>query len=199
MAELSSVDRQDEGQSNTSQKTEALPGHINETVKALARLHAGHRENATPLQNAIDWLTASAASPRFIGGLTLLVGAWIAINLFLGCHAWDAPPFNWLQGIASVAALYITILILSTQRRDNRLSRFREQLVLELVILSEQKAAKAIELLEELRRDDPHIHNRDDRKAAAFAVPTEPEAVLDAIQATHDESKQSPIRPNRRQ
>jgi len=105
----------------------------------------------------------------------------MGVNLLLGHRAWDEPPFAWLQGITGLAALYMTILIVSTQRHDDELAAYRERLMLELVILSEQKTAKVIELLEELRRDDPHIHDRLDQEADALSVPAEPQAVLDAI------------------
>ena len=40
------------------------------------------------------------------------------------------------------------------------LGQRRELLILELAILSEQKTAKVIQLLEEVRRDNPLIHDR---------------------------------------
>jgi uncharacterized membrane protein len=58
---------------------------------------------------------------------------------------------------------------------------------LELVILSEQKTAKVIQLLEEIRRDNPLIHNRVDQDADAMAQPTDPSSVLDAIGEIHAE------------
>jgi uncharacterized membrane protein len=70
-------------------------------------------------------------------------------------HPWplDAPPFNWLRAAVGDAALYITALILITQRRERtRFSDLREPLNLELVITNEQKTAKVIQLLEGLRR-----------------------------------------------
>ncbi len=60
--------------------------------------------------------------------------------------------------------------------------------MLELVILSEQKTAKIIELIEELRRDDPHIRNRLDDEATALSAPAEPQAVLKAIKSKYDEA-----------
>jgi hypothetical protein len=47
--------------------------------------------------------------------------------------------------------------------------------------LSEQKSAKIISLLEEQRRDHPHLENRVDTEAAAMAVAADPQTVLDAI------------------
>ncbi len=80
----------------------------------------------------------------------------------------------------------MTVLILVTQRREDQLASHREQLTLELGILSEQKAAKIIELLEELRRDMPHVRDRVDEEAVAMSAPADPEAVLNAIKETHD-------------
>jgi uncharacterized membrane protein len=61
------------------------------------------------------------------------------------------------------------------------LTSHHEQLTLELAILSEQKAAKIISLLEELRQDHPEIHNRVDHEAAAMSAPADPKSVLESI------------------
>ncbi len=170
--------------------TPILPAHIDDTVKAIARLHAEHYEQATPLQRTIDRLTAGAGRPEFVGVLTLVIFGWIGLNVILpalGSRTLDEPPFPWLQGAVSLTALYMTVLILTTQRREDQLASHREQLTLELGILSEQKAAKIIELLEEMRRDDPTLRNRVDREAVAMSTPADPQAVLDAIKDTHEE------------
>jgi uncharacterized membrane protein len=75
----------------------------------------------------------------------------------------------------------VTVLILTTQRRDDQLAGYREQLTLELAILGEQKSAKTIALLEEMRADSPHLRSRADSEAAAMAVAADPQTVLDAI------------------
>ena len=171
-------------------KTPILPAHIEDTVQAIARFHADHHERATPLEKMNAALTARAGRPQFIGLLTGVVIGWMALNLVaigLGHAPLDGPPFNWLQGAIGLAALYMTSLILTTQRRDDQLAGMREQLTLELAILSEKKAAKIIELLEELRRDHPHIQDRIDHEAVAMSSPADPEAVLEAIKETHEE------------
>ena len=87
-------------------------------------------------------------------------------------------------------SLYIVVLILATQRREYQLAQLREQLTLELAILSEQKTAKVIQLLEESRRDNPLIRDRVDQEAEAMAQPADPQSVLDAIKETHAEAEQ---------
>ena len=56
-------------------------------------------------------------------------------------------------------------------------------MTLELAILSEQKSAKIIALLEEFRRNDPNQGNQCDEVAEAMAQPADPQVVLDAIRA----------------
>jgi uncharacterized membrane protein len=167
-----------------------LPAHIETTVAAIARLHAEHHKRATPFQRFTEDLTAKVGQTRFVGWLTLFVGSWIVINVvavLTGRQPFDAPPFSWLELLVSLAALYMTALILSTQRRDDELASHREQLTLELAILSDQKSAKIIKLLEEMRRDHPDLRDRVDNDAHVMSTPTDPQAVLDAIKASHDE------------
>ena len=174
-----------------SQTPEILPAHIEETIQAIARLQAEHHRSATPLQHAVERLTALIGRTPFVGGLTVVLVVWIGGNLLaaqLHLPVLDAPPFNWLQGVSGVLALYITVFILSTQRRENELSELREQLNLELVITNEQKTAKVIQLLEELRRDMPQVFNRRDAEAEAMARPANPEIMLEAIKETQDMS-----------
>ena len=122
-----------------------LPAHIEETIRSIARLHAEHHQNATPLQRAVDRITALLGRPRFMGILTVIAAGWISLNLLataLGYRAIDPPPFSELGGAVSLASLYLVVLILATQRREYQLAQLREQLTLELAILSEQKTAK---------------------------------------------------------
>jgi uncharacterized membrane protein len=170
-----------------------LPTHIEETIRSIARLHAEHHQNATPLQRAVDRMTALLGHPRFIGVLTVTVAGWISLNLLaavLGYRPIDPPPFPWLGGVVSLLSLYMVVLILATQRHNDQLAQHSEQLSLELAILSEQKTAKVIQLLEESRRDNPLIRNRIDQEADAMAQPTDPSSVLDAIKEIHAVAEQ---------
>jgi uncharacterized membrane protein len=165
-----------------------LSDHIEETVRSIAQLQAEHHQKATPLERAMDRLTGLLGRPRFIIVLTVIVVGWISLNLLaapLAYRPFDLPPFPWLGGTVSLVSLYMVVLILATQRREDQLGRRRELLILELAILSEQKTAKVIQLLEEVRRDNPLIHNRVDQEAEAMAQPADPKSVLNVIEETH--------------
>jgi uncharacterized membrane protein len=177
------------GSQPMSDASPILPTHIEETIQAIARLQAQHRRNATPLQHAVERVTAFVGQTTFVGGLTIVLALWVGGNLLaaqLHESVLDRPPFNGLQAAAGVLALYITVFILSTQRRENELSELRAQLNLELVITNEQKTAKLIQLIEELRRDMPQVSNRVDHEAESMAHPANPEVMLEAIKETQE-------------
>ena len=172
-----------------AQHSEAVPAHVEDTVQAVARFHSAHEAEASALQRAIERLTRRAGRPAFAALLTVLVVGWISLNLGLlaiGREPLDEPPFIWMQGAVALTALYMTIFILTTQRREDKLAGLRDQLTLELSILGEQKTAKIIGLLEELRRDAPNISDRPDDDADALALPANPDAVLDALKETQE-------------
>lgn len=168
-----------------------LPIHAEETLQSIIRLRAEHRVSATRHQRVVDRMTAMLGRPRFVAALTVFVAGWMGANSVaasLGYRALDLPPFPWLAGAASLASLYLVVLILTTQRRDDGLTRRRELLNLELGILNEQKTAKVIALLEELRRDSPHVHDRVDELADVMGRPADPQSVIDAIEETRAEA-----------
>lgn len=175
---------------DSSRDSSVLPDHVESTVQAIARLHADHHLKASPADNLIDRLTSAVGSRTFLALLPVFVIAWITANLVLpldGYTAFDPPPFSWLTGLLSLFSVGLASLILTSQRRADRLANRRDQLNLEVSILGEQKAAKIISLLEELRRDIPDVRNRPDAEATAMAAPAEPKAVLDALEAKHEQ------------
>jgi len=166
-----------------------VPAHVEETVAAIAEVHAEHYRQAAGVQRLARTITAAIARPRTLGVFTLAITGWIILNSLLPTYGRAAPdpyPFPALGTAVAIAALYLTTMVLIAQRHDDELATRREQLMLELAILAEQKSAKIIALLEEFRRNDPHQSNRRDEVAEAFAEPADPKAVLSAIEAAHD-------------
>lgn len=160
--------------------SETLTRDVEETVDAIAQLHQDHHQAASPLQRAIDGVTDLLGRPAAMVVLVVSVAAWIAGNHLVA--GWPDPDFVGLELGATLAALLIAVLILVTQRREERLAERREKLTLELALLNEQKSAKIIALLEELRRDTPSITDRRDEESEAMARPADAAAVLNEIE-----------------
>ncbi len=180
----------DRGVSDADAKPDR-PAHVEESIRTLADLHDEHYDRLPPLGRALDAVTANAGRPAFVIALGIVAVGWIALNLTIGAtgHAPpDPPPFYYLATATSLFAALMTCLILSTQRREDQLSTRREQLTLELSLLAEQKVSKAIQLLEELRRDSPVIADRRDDDAETLSTPSDARMILDAIVDTHRDS-----------
>lgn len=175
-----------------SPNPESMPAHVEQTVRSITLLHAKHHQDASQAQRSLDRLTAFAGRPFFLGLVCAAVVLWTVENAaasFLGLRPPDPPPFAWLELAATVSALVMAILILVTQRNADRLADVRGQMTLELASLTEQKVAKVIELVEELRRDSPEVRDRVDSEAHEMSVRSDPHAVLGAIKAIDSEMR----------
>lgn len=167
-----------------------LSRHIAETVQAVVQLHADHRLRSTRVEKVVDRWTAALGRPSSIIWLVCVVSFWVGLNLLLrhvGYVPIDRPPFPWLNNALAVSGLVVLILILSTQRRADQLADVREQITLELASLTERKVAKVIDLIEELRRDSPHLTDRVDHEAREMAERKHPGEMLGVIKETHEE------------
>ena len=107
------------------------------------------------------------------------------LNVFFPRFAvapFDPAPFVWLQGLVGLGALLTTIIVLITQTRQGKLAEQRAQLDLHVSLLTEQKIATLVALVEELRRDPPDVTNRHDAQATAMEQSTDLHAILNALE-----------------
>ena len=165
-----------------------LPAHVDEAASAIAKLHEDHYRQAGPLRRWVERMTRLFARPVFTPLLSTFVLVWIAVNAGLKAAGYDAPdppPFAYLGLLVSLAALYMTGMILATQQRASELASQRDHMTLELAILAEQKTAKLIQLMEKLRSDHPDIADRDDAEAREMSAPADLHDMLDIIKQNH--------------
>lgn len=165
----------------------SLHDPVSQTIDTIAALHARAEQKVDRHQRAVETVTALLGRPAFLYLIQFLVVAWVLLNVFarrLGLPRIDAPPFYWLQGVIGLSALLLTVVVLITQNRQGRLAERRAQLDLQINLLTEQKVAKLIQLVEELRRDLPSVQNRHDPEAEAMTEATDPHAVLTALEVT---------------
>ncbi|MBI1684173.1 DUF1003 domain-containing protein [Caulobacter hibisci] len=155
--------------------------HVEDSVEAVAKLHREHYGSATGLQRSIDKVTERLGRPATPLVVMAVVIGWATYASLRGGGGVDQPAFAWLELAATVAAFLVSILILVTQRREDQLADRRAQLTLELALLADRKSAKIIQLLEELRRDQPDVTDRVDTESDDMSKPTDPEAVAASI------------------
>ena len=157
---------------------------IGENIAAVQEFYDRENGKLSRSQRLIERISGFVGSPAFIAYVLVVVALWIAANtllVWLGYPEFDAAPYFALQGIVSLCALLIGSAVLTKQNRMAHLAEHRANLDLKVTLLTEQKAAKLIDLMEELRRDLPNVNNRPDPAADTLQEAMNPSRVLDAL------------------
>jgi uncharacterized membrane protein len=164
--------------------------HIAQNVETVAELRARSEENVGKHQRTIERVTAALGRPRSLYFITGFVIVWMVANHFLrtvGQTPFDPAPFFWLQGLVALSSLFMTTMVLTTQNRVTKHAEQRSHLDLQINLLAEQKTAKLIALIEELRRDMPTVRDRVDPVAEVMKEAIDPHAVMTAMEETMEE------------
>ena len=167
-----------------------LPEHISQNIDTIIELHTRNEKNVPRHQRAVEAVSAFFGRPTFLYSILLVIVLWVVPNVLprrFGVRQFDPPPFAWLEFSVSIGSLLITTGVLITQNRQEKLAEQRAQLTLQLNLLSEQKIAKLIDLIEELRRDLPNVRNRYDREAEVMKEAADPNVVMAALEQTLEE------------
>lgn len=162
---------------------------ISENIEAVLEFYAREEQKISRSQRIFERISLFAGQPIFLALILLFVALWMLTNGVLhqaGMHQFDPAPFFWLQGGVGLGALLTATVVLTKQNRLARLAEQRAHLDLKVTLLTEQKTAKLIHLLEELRRDLPNVRNRDDPEAAALQRSMNADAVLAALDERSD-------------
>ncbi|MEO5728715.1 MAG: DUF1003 domain-containing protein [Byssovorax sp.] len=174
-----------------------LAGHVHQNVKTIGELVSETERKITRHQRAVENFTHVIGRPRTLYAVIAGVLAWVLVNFImprLGLARLDEPPFFWLQGVVTLAALLTTIMVLTAQNRQLQLAAQRSHLDLQVNLLTEQKVAKVIALIEELRRDLPNVVNRQDQLAQRMQEPVNPATVVSALEETLSQAADAAIR-----
>jgi uncharacterized membrane protein len=166
-----------------------MPEHVGHKIQTIAELFAKAERRVGRHQLAMERLTEVFGQPLTAYVLACVVVAWMLGNLLaprFGIPAADPPPFAWLQCATCVAALLMTVAILTTQNRVARLAQQRAKLDLQVNLIAEEKIAKLVSLMEELRRDLPSVKDRRDSLADAMTEAVDLDAVAGELGSIED-------------
>ena len=173
-----------ETSSAESQSAEPPIDPITQNTDSILAFHTREERHITSSQRALEAIGGALGSPVGLAATMFFVTLWIMANIgakYVGFSPFDPPPFSWLQGLVGLGALFTAIVVLVKQNRLAKMEERRARLELHINLLTEQKATKLINLMEELRRDLPMIKDRHDAEAHALQLPTDPESVIASL------------------
>lgn len=96
-----------------------------------------------------DYLTSLFGSISFLLFNILLFSFWIAVNegklnIF---PPFDPYPYNLLTTIVSLEAIFLSIIVLMSQKRQGYISTLREELDMQINLIEERQSTKILKLL----------------------------------------------------
>ena len=150
----------------------------------MREFYAREEQKLSRSQRVLERVSNFVGQPAFLAVILLFVSIWIIANALMPLFyesEFDPAPYFWLQGMISLGSLLTTTVVLTKQNRLDKLAEQRAHLDLKVTLLTEQKVAKLIDLLEELRRDLPNVPDRHDPEAAVLQKSMNPGLVLAAL------------------
>ncbi len=167
-----------------------LSSSAKENLEVLARIYEREDSRVSGVQLVIERLSTFFGSPAYLAFAVAFIVAWVLVNTWGASAGWehvDEPPFFWLQGIVSSNALLLTVAVLIRQNRMAVLAEHRAHLDLQINLLTEQKATKILQLVDELRRELPALRGGLDAEVTELTKPADAKAILQAIKQLDDE------------
>ena len=164
--------------------TAALPDPVTKNIEAILSMHHQEVKSLAGHQRMVEAIANFFGQPAFLYALVVGFIIWIMGSLFNPFLPFYFPSFHWSDQGLDAAALLISTGVLVEQKREENFAEQRTQLMLQLNLLSEQKIAKIIAILEELRADLPNVRDRYDPEAVIMQEAADPIAVLNALQET---------------
>lgn len=129
-------------------KTSSLPP-VMENIEAIARLEQEFLEDRTLPERIGDTIGAFVGTMTFV----LLHVAWFIVWLLInsgvipGVQPFDPFPFILLSVSVSMEAVLLTTFVLMKQNRMSKRAEQRDQLNLQIDMLSEREITKALQML----------------------------------------------------
>ena len=131
----------------------------------------------------VEKIAAFIGKSKFLYLQLLFFAGWgLCSHLAPQLLPFGFPRFDLENMGVDIASLLIATGVLVQQTRQDKLAEQRSHLILQINLLTEQKIAKLIELVEELRTDLPTIRDRHDEEAKIMQEATDPQVVLDILQ-----------------
>jgi uncharacterized membrane protein len=119
-------------------------------VQAMRDLERANASRRTRADRVAATVANFCGSLPFVWLHALFFAGWIALNAVPGLPHPDPYPFTFLTLMVSLEAIFLSSFILISQNHEMRVSERRNQLDLQINLLSEQENTKMLSLLERI-------------------------------------------------
>lgn len=117
-------------------------------VETIHRLEAAARVDRGRIEQLTDGVAAFAGRPLFLLLHGLAFAGWMLVNALPSTPHFDPYPFTFLTLVVSLEAIFLSGFILISQNQASRISERRNQLDLQINLLTEQENTRMLVLLD---------------------------------------------------
>lgn len=114
----------------------------------IRSLKAKYKTRRTPSEKIADWMTSNFGTTSFLLINALFFITWLLINT--GFHSslkpFDPFPFVLLTTVVSLEAIILSIFVLISQNRAAKIDDLREEIDLQVDIITESELTKLMKL-----------------------------------------------------
>ena len=155
-------------------------------IDAIAKVESAVMGERSTGERFARYVIRRIGTPTAVGFHIALFAAWIAWNLSAragGRVPFDPYPFNLLALFASIEAIVLGLLILSSQNRLQHEADRRAHLTLQINMMAELEGTKILTMLDKLCR---HFDIESDAKEflAELTADTDPATIVETIRTT---------------
>jgi uncharacterized membrane protein len=132
---------------------ESLESLVDKNVAAIARIEEGVRNERTRAHVAIDGIADFCGSLAFLYSQVAIFTGWLlwnSLNLVSNGLKFDPPPFNKLTLIVAMEAIFLSIFILISQKRQQKTAEQQSHLDLQINMLAEQESSQMLLMMKQL-------------------------------------------------
>ena len=160
-------------------------------VQTIVRLEKAAKAQRAKSDQMADVIANFCGSMPFVWAHLIGFAAWIIINTMPGVDHFDSFPFTFLTLIVSLEAIFLSTFILISQNHETRLSERRNQLDLQINLLTEQENTKMLTLLGRIA-EKVGVKIHDDPSLQVLEQATRPEQLIDQIEEATKQTSKTP-------
>jgi uncharacterized membrane protein len=129
-------------------------------------------------------ISAFCGSGRFVWLHVVWFALWLTLNSWPGLPHPDPYPFTFLTLVVSLEAIFLSAFILMSQNRAARIDDLRNQLALQIDLLTEQETTKLLRVVEAIA-ERVGVEDRGDPPLEVLQQATDPEQLARQIERYH--------------
>lgn len=160
-----------------------------QNVEAIARLEEAANARRSRGDVIADAIATFCGSTAFVWVHVVWFAGWMTLNVMPGVPHFDRFPFQLLNLVVSLEAVFLTTFVMISQNRQGRLADRRNHLDLQINLLAEQENSKMLAMLgaimERLGIEDG------DPEVRVLEEATRPEAMMEQIEAAMQNRERS--------